>query len=188
MTMRTLLLAAIVLAGCAGDDGVGPVCGNGVCDPGEHWQTCSDCQRCPSDCPAGYSCQYPGGCARTPRTYHFMIDEASLPATRFDGSPWDADAGIDAAPDPYAVLILDPSLVASSATPSIANTVEPRWNTPSVEYSGFFGLVTVQLEVYDDDGPTHELVVACSGQLDVVPNASFRCSADGGSIHLTVGP
>ncbi len=189
MTSRVRTLGLVVglvfLASCGTEDDAASRCGDHVCDPEESHESCFiDC-RCPI-CPAGFYCQYPGVCAREPRGYRFTIDEASLPATRSDGSPWDSDVGADAAPDPYAILTLEPS--AGATTTTLDNTFEPRWTMPSVEYTGLGSSTPFTLEVFDEDGDTDELVFTCSGIVSVVPLATFGCMADGGTVHVQIGP
>ena len=151
-------LAVIVVLGCGeSEPAFEPgVCGNGVCEPGvgERWMRCEDCERC-GDCLLLERCHYPGSCLAEfrPGTYAVTVASSLVSATRMDGTPWDPDGP----PDPYVQITVES---ATSTSTVATDTFEPSWmhaaGTHDLELTD-----VVMLEMFDEDGPTDELVVAC---------------------------
>lgn len=144
---------------------------------------------CPDSCPENFRCGSTKRCERFRPLYAITIDEASLPATKLDGTPWDDEPLADAAPDPLVSVISSiGSLLGSTMT--ALNTTEARWTEPTLSLITIEKSMKVRLEAYDADmvGGLNqpELVLGCDVTVSLEPALPFECSADGGRVHGTV--
>lgn len=168
-----LLLAALV--GCEG----------GLQGPADAGKPSS----CPESCPENFRCGSSKQCVRYRPSYRLTIDEASLPAVRGDGTPWDDGPLADAAPDPVVSIVRSSGADFGSTTPEL-NTTEPRWSNVTATAVTTEALLMMRLEVYDydvvDDSYEPESVFGCDVAISLVPAKPFECSAGLGRVHGTV--
>jgi hypothetical protein len=120
-----------------------------------------------------------------PGEYTVEVRGATLSPARPDASAWDDDGP----PDPYAIVWHGARRFGVSLGAS--DTITPLW-----KYTFRWALAVgetdmLALDVYDDDGSTDELMLACEiaiGAPEVLPDEPtvlrYTCARDGGQVEV----
>ncbi|GAB4202200.1 MAG: hypothetical protein OHK0013_15180 [Sandaracinaceae bacterium] len=167
--LSIISICAVLAAGCDGGGG-GP--SGGGCTPSA--DTCTG----ESICVAG-ACEAAFG-----RIYTIMDVSVSVPTTDETGAAWDAFGG---APDPFIVVLVNGSTVATSAT---------RNDTFSGTFSGPYNATLIAgsslaIQVWDEDVSANDLMFTCQASpigADLLRQRSLACSSGGFTVSFQIDP
>lgn len=118
------------------------------------------------------------------RFYEVRDVSVSVPTTDDTGAAWDALGG---APDPFIVVSVDGSEIATSAT---------RDDTFSASFAGPYAASllagsSLTIEVYDEDVSFNDLMFTCSASpitANLLRGRSLACNGSGYSVSFQIDP